>query len=271
MKRLVLLIFFLFFLFSQKASAASITIQNTPSTINESDEFSVDVSLNCSGCSDSYLRGVFYESGTSYFGYTQDNIGSFSNAAGSNCTTFYKIAQSDLVSGSWSGKIKFKPDSGSSYYKGSGEYSFKVGRYTSSCTSPSVWSPEILISIIGPSSTPTNALSATPTVSSAKTSTPTPSPTIISSKITPKPTAKASVKSASIAVKKDATVAGQDNFYRLNITPTVTFGNKKEEIPALKNNPSFLITLSVGGILFIIAAGIFIKKYQSEIWEWINS
>ena len=160
MRKLFFLFFLLLFLSIVSANrvfAATLTISNSPAIIDQSQEFRADVSLSCSGCSDSYLRGVFYPSGTSYFGYTQDNNENWSNAPGSNCTTFFKVAQTDLLSGSWSGTLKFKPDISSPYYNGPGEYSFKVGRYTSSCSSPSVWSQEITIAITGPTPTPTPA------------------------------------------------------------------------------------------------------------------
>lgn len=267
MKRLVPL-FFLYFLLPQNIFAATLSIQNTPSSVNQSDEFSVDVSLGCSGCADSYLRGVFYDSGTSYFGYTQDNSGNFSNAPGSNCTTFFKIAQSDLVSGSWSGKIKFKPDSSSAYFKGSGEYSFKVGRYTSSCSSPSVWSQEVVIDIVGPTSTPTSAPSATPNFSPTKTPTPYLS---TASTLTPKTISKA-VKSASTVARKDSTASGKNTSNISSPSPTV----KKQSLVAGESDSNkdrliLTIVLFSGAILFIIAAGILIKKYRSEITQWINS
>src|SRR3990167_10290396 len=108
---LLILLFFL----PSKSHATTLSIENLPSSIDESEEFEVQLTLSCSGSSDSYLRGVFYPSGTSYFCYTQDNSGNWSNSPGSACTTFYKVLQTDLVNGSWSGTLKFKPDKDSSY------------------------------------------------------------------------------------------------------------------------------------------------------------
>ncbi len=172
---LCLEIFFIF-LFSFPVFAAALSISNVPSTIDQSQEFEVDVSLSCSGCDDSYLRGVFYPSGTSYFGYTQDNSGSWSNASGSNCTTFLKVAQSDLQAGTWNGKVRVKLDTNNAYYKGPGGYFFKVGRYTSSCGSP-VWSSETTISVTGPTPTPLPTATLIPTSIPANTPTPTKTPT----------------------------------------------------------------------------------------------
>ncbi len=175
------------FLFPQKAlSASSMTISGMPSIIDQSQEFMISLFLSCSGCSDSYIRGVFYPSGTSYFGYTQDNNGSWSNSPGSGCTSYYKVAQTDLISGSWSGTLKFKPDKDSVFYNGPGEYTFKLGRYTASCGSPSLWSNETTIALTGPTPTPTSS-PATSTVTPVPTSTvvPTKTPTL-----SPTPTLK---------------------------------------------------------------------------------
>lgn len=164
--------FIIFLSFYGVSQAASVSM-TAPSTIDQTQEMSVNVSLSCSGCSDSYLRGVFYPSGTNYFGFTQDNSGSWSNQSGSNCTTFFKVAKEDLQSGNWSGAIKVKIDSDNSYYSGPGNYYFKVGRYTASCSSPT-WSSEASIVVLGPSPTPTH--SPTPTNAPTPTKTPTPVP-----------------------------------------------------------------------------------------------
>src|SRR5258708_1097571 len=145
---LYFLVFFSFLFFTSQVFAVSLSITIFPSIIVQTQVFGVNVSLSCSGCSDSYLRGVFYPSATSYFGYTQDNRGSWSNASGSSCTTFFKVAQSDLQAGTWSGTLKVKIDTDNSYYTGPGEYLFKVGRYPSSCGSPT-WSSEITIAVNG--------------------------------------------------------------------------------------------------------------------------
>ncbi len=146
-------------------AAQSLTASDVPKTLDEKSEMQVTVSLNCAGCADSYLRGVFYPSGTSYFGYTQDNTGKWSNAPGSGCKEYYAVLSTDLgKEGTWSGSIKVKPDTESSTYTGPGEYLFKVGRYPGGCGSPSSggWSNESIVAITGPTHTPTPAPSATP-------------------------------------------------------------------------------------------------------------
>lgn len=196
MKALGFLIAFIsfLFLFTQSVFAvAQLFTDNIPLTIDQLQEFEVDINFSCPGCGDSYLRGVFYPSGNSYFGYTQDNAGNWINAPGEDCIAYFKIAKVDLTpEGSWSGKLKFKPDTNNSNYSGPSEYLFKVGRYTPSCNSSSlIWSTEVTVAITGPTPTPTPTATPanTPTPTSAPTSTPTNTP--IPTK-TPTPTLKPS-------------------------------------------------------------------------------
>lgn len=205
------------------ASAQSLVVGKLPLDVDQSEESEVDVTFSCPNCtSDSFLRGVFYSGGTGYFGYTQDNSGNWSNASGGNCTTYYKIAQTELSKeGTWSGKLKVKPDIKSPYYAGPGEYLFKIGRYTPSCNSPSVWSTEATIAITGPTPTPTLTPTPTPTDTPVPTATPKPTPTPAKlptpAKIsTPTPTAsiKATVTQAqeptiTLSLSKEASGAGE--------------------------------------------------------------
>ena len=196
----VIFCIFSFFPLFSIIAATTISFSNAPKTIDQLQEFEIDVSLLCSGCtSDSYLRGVFYPSGTSYFGYTQNNSGTWINAPGGSCTEYFKIASTDLKDGSWSGRLKLKPDIPSPYYNSPGDYLFKVSRYTNSCGT--TWSTETTITITGPTNTPTltptNAPTYTPTntptntpmniptstLKSANTSTPKPTDKIIQSQI----------------------------------------------------------------------------------------
>jgi len=182
--------FFLFLPFSVCA-VISISIQNAPTTLEQSEEKSIDILFSCPGCSsDSYLRGVFYPSGTKYFGYTKNNDGSWINASGSNCTQYFKLTSSDFSEGSWSGQLKVKIDTASEYYSGPGEYAFKIGRYTSSCGS--TWSDEKVISVSGPSVTPSPSPTSSPTITPTNAPTPTRTPTPT---VTPKKTPTVTVKS----------------------------------------------------------------------------
>ncbi len=165
------------FLTGRVFAATSLSVSNLPTTIDQAQELEVDVNLSCSSCtSDSYLRSVFYPSGTSYFGYTQNKTGEWINAPGANCTQYYQILNTELVEGTWSGKLKSKPDIANAFYNGPGEYLFKVGRYTPSCSSPT-WSSEGIITITGPTPTPTPTPTSLPTSTPVPTNTPNPTAT----------------------------------------------------------------------------------------------
>ncbi len=153
------------------AASMSLSVSGIPPVIDQFQEFEVGVTLLCGSCADSYLRPVLYPSGTKYFGYAKNNSGTWTNVPGGSCTEYFRIDSDEFVEGSWSGKLNVKADVESPYYDGPGEYFFKIGRYTASCGSPSLWSSETSIAITGPS--PTN----TPTPTTGVTSTPTPVPT----------------------------------------------------------------------------------------------
>jgi hypothetical protein len=251
-KNLFCLIFFSFFIFPKLVFATTqVSIFDVPSNINESSEFNVSVSLLCSGCTtDSYLRGVLYPSGSSYFGYTKDNNGNWSNLSGSSCTSYFKIAASDLIEGSWSGKLTFKPDTENGYYNGSGEYLFKLGRYTPSCGSPT-WSGESTISIIGPTKTPTPAPTSTPTNTQAPTKTPT--PTI---SLTP------SSKSISITTTTlGELVLGETSSKTPTPTVVKTLGVKNN------TNTTVAIFLVIGSIFLIICVILWFLIYEKKTFK----
>jgi len=233
-------------------SATSISFINAPATIDQVQEFEVDATLICTGCtSDSYIRGVFYPSGTSYFGYTQNNVGVWINAPGGSCTEYFKIASSDLKEGSWSGKLKVKPDIESSYYASPGEYLFKIGRYTGSCSA--TWSSEKTIAITGPTATPTSTPTPTNVPSSTPTNTPVPASNTVS------PTVKPSITPTSMAtptIEVISTVAA---------SPTgVVLGDQD---PPTSNNKPYIIALlffSIGCALLaavvVVRNNLYLKK-----------
>jgi len=147
------------------AASQTLTVSGVPAVLDEAGETEVTVVYSCPSCTtDFYLRAVFFAAGsTGYFGYEKDNNGTWVSAPGSQCTQYYKVAVSDISpEGTWSGMLAVRADTGSSYYKGPGEYQFKVGRYTPSCSSASVWSPEYTIAVTGPTATPTGEPTNTP-------------------------------------------------------------------------------------------------------------
>jgi hypothetical protein len=258
MRARIVFIAFLFYLSNiNYVFAAQLSVDNLPLTIDQSQDFEIGINFSCSGCSDSYLRGVFYPSGSSYFGYTQDNNGVWSNSPGGNCTTYFKVAKTDLTSeGSWSGKLKFKPDINSSYYSGPGEYLFKIGRYTPSCSSPSVWSQETTIAVTGPTPTPTSSPTAVPTPTQNPTNTPTPTRTPTPSP-TIKPTASPTPTPKTILptdVLGESTQSGEEV-----LTTGIQFPQENtlvaNESKSTTNNSSQKVFIFIG-IVFLVACGI---------------
>ena len=170
-------------LFSPKPASAAmnLTFSDAPSTIDGETSFEVDVSLTSAPANRTYyLRAVFYEEGkTQYFGYTFNHEDNWHKSS-SEHTKFLKITTDETKS--WSGKLKVKADISDSAFKGTGDYSFKIGRYTEG-GSLSWHDNSITITInVQPTSTPT------PTPTSTPTPTPTSTPTPPASTSTPTPT-----------------------------------------------------------------------------------
>jgi len=196
----------------------SLTFSAVPSSIDHNQEVEVPFVFACDGCSDSYFRGVFYKSGSNYFGFTKNNSGDWIGTA-SDKTQYYKLTKDDLVASSGSGKIVVKPDTADPLFDGFGSYMFKVVRYTSG-GNPTYADP-VAITITGPSPTPTNSPSptSTPTNSPHPTVTSTPSPTTkptntLTPKVTPtvKPTEKKTpTPKPTESVSEISTVSGQKN------------------------------------------------------------
>ncbi len=180
-RKTVLLV--LFFLVVTPIHAVGVTVTDVPATLDKDQEFDVTVSLTCSGCSDSYLRGVFSQTESQYFGYTQKNDGSFVNSGGNS--NYFLLTRDQLTNGSWTGKVRVKPDSSDREFTGPGAYSFKVGRASGSGSFS--WSSPVSIQITGavPTQTPTNTPMPTYTQTSTPTATPkstsNPTPTVTSS------------------------------------------------------------------------------------------
>lgn len=243
------------------AATQSLSVTNIPLTIDQSQEFGVGITFSCPGCtSDSYLRGVFYPNGTSYFGYTQDNNNNWNNAAAGSCTTYFKITQTDLSKdGTWSGTLKLKPDKDNSYYNGPGEYLFKVGRYTPSCGSP-LWSTETTIAITGPTPTPTPADTSTPTPTSKPTPTSTP---IVTPTKTPTPTTRISISPTPTNSQSRVSVLGDET----KISPTQVV-NQSTQVASISSNNVMGKIFIVLGIIFLFLCGIVVFwSYKDKIFN----
>ncbi len=126
-------------------SSSSFTISNVPSQIDSTETFntSVNLSLYTKPNTIFYLKGAFAKSGsTNYFGLTK--VGSDWIKNNSSYSKQYSLTTDS--SGYWSGDLEVQPDIMDSGYEGSGDYIFKVGRYTSSGSGPT-WTSEVTIKI----------------------------------------------------------------------------------------------------------------------------
>ncbi len=238
-------------------AVTSISFSDLPTSVDEKEEVGIQTILYCSGCSgDSYIRGVFYPSGSSYFGYTQNNTGSWINASGASCTEYFKIALDDLKEGSWSGVLHIKPDAENSYYNGPGEYLFKLGRYTTSCGSPT-WSSEKTITITGPTPTPT-ALPPTATATCTPSNTPTTTPTS-----TPRPSATVTPTriptQTSVEIKSTASPEISSGTV-LGIVETASSSTEYNDPMFERQKPMILVLLGTGVGLACVAVVLAVWK-----------
>lgn len=127
-------------------STSSFTISDTPLQINYDQSFSVFVNLSLSNNPDTiyYLAGAFkIVDGTRYFGLTKKDSG-WVQYSSANFSNQYKVTTNS--SGTWTGNLEVRPDTTDSDYKGSGDYTFKVARYTQ--TGSQTWSNESNIKIV---------------------------------------------------------------------------------------------------------------------------
>lgn len=131
---------------STSTTTTSFIASDIPSQINSDQSFKVSVflSLPTSPNSIFYLKGAFKKSDSSnYFGITK--VGSSWVKNSSTFSEQYKITTNS--SGNWSGSLEVQADTEDSGFSGTGDYIFKVARYSSSGSGPT-WSNEATIKII---------------------------------------------------------------------------------------------------------------------------
>lgn len=129
---------------STSSTVSTFTISNVPSSIDSTQTFTASVNLELSSYPNTkfYLKGAFAKSGsTNYFGYTKVSGNWVKN--GSTYSDQYEITTDS--NGKWSGNLEIQIDSLDSGYDGTGDYVFKVARYTTSNSLS--WSNEANIKI----------------------------------------------------------------------------------------------------------------------------
>lgn len=196
----VFLIFAFLFLFSTLVSAAKPNVSGVPSTTDVAQSFQVNVTLTIakSAGKNYYLRAAFFQAGTTqYFGYTKNHFDTWYNGTPQplDPRQFKKVTMDAY--NTWSGVVEVKPDAESSYYKGGGNYNFKIGYYTEGGSSISDWSDAVQLAISGssPSPTPTPTPSLSPSLTPSPSPSPSPTPTVSPTpSSSPKPTPQPSPK-----------------------------------------------------------------------------
>lgn len=131
---------------STSPASSLFTISNLPAQINSDQSFSISVNLSLPNNPNTtyYLAGAFkIAGGNRYFGLTKSGS-DWIKYNSENFSNQYKITTNS--SGTWTGNLEIKPDTSDSDYKGSGDYVFKIARYTQAGSQ--TWSNEADIKII---------------------------------------------------------------------------------------------------------------------------
>lgn len=279
----VIFIFILWSWISPVSASLTLNINAAAEKINFNDEVEVDVDLR--GAADDtiyYLRIAFtHPDRPAYFGYTQNNNGSFVKYA-DTYNNFFQLTTNQ--EGSWSGKLRGKVDCEDNDFKGNGNYILKVGRFTASGKSHDWSDNNLTLEIQGASSTPTATPSVPKPSSTPKppTSTPKPAstpkatitPRPVISMVTPTPIPQ---KSAIINIQTKTAPAPSQSEDVLGVSSlllvesskaTESVEKAKDLLPSAKVNYPILASLIFGGLIFCLAAfitGILKTKNRKKI------
>jgi hypothetical protein len=258
---------FLFFIFSSQVFASSINLQNGKSLIgNPDEEYTVDLTLSINAQNNTlyYLRGVFFKPNTNdYCGYTWNGNSWFSGPYSSS-EGWKNFLAVTINNSSWSGTLRAKIDPSDTDCKDSGEYHFKVQRFTATSSSGSFDSQtEQIVQVIIPTPTPTPSPTPEPTNTPTPTKEPTPtkiptptntlvptqkpSPTFLKEKT---PTPK-KITPTALPTKK---VLGESTSINKKLTATPRITQSTKVLNSAGINPG-LFFISLGGV-FLIACGI---------------
>lgn len=183
------------------SASSSFSISGIPLQVNSDQQFSVSVSLSLPNNPNTafYLKGAFKKvDGSNYFGLTKVSGSWIKN--GSTYSNQYPITTDS--SGNWSGNLEVQVDSEDSGFTGSGDYIFKVARYTSTGSGPT-WSNESNIQITALENTDQGSTSSE---NSSSTTTPSSSPKSVQSAKS-KTTSSSQSKSYDRGVYHSASVA----------------------------------------------------------------
>lgn len=253
----------LFLFFHPTIFAASVTVDSIPTSLNEEQEFTVMVNVSGAAANTTnYLRAAFYSetSPTSYFGYTFNHLEAWYNGTPSPIDPHQFLQIQIGPDGTWTGDLKSKADIAASSFKGSGNYYFKIGRYTASATSISDWSQSTPVSISSTAPSPTPTPSPSPSTSQSSSSTKSPSPT---PKATTPPTPAKSPQPSPL--KSPNSVLGERTEEQLLLTSTPEASpveSPNEEGTQNSSKTKIAVMLAGSGIILIGLSVAFFVLYN---------
>ena len=263
MRKTVLLSFCLLSLFivfspSRIVSAAGFTLSSAQTSINVGDEFNVNVNFSISVANGTtyYLRGAFYQTSGNYCGFTW-NGSSWYNGPYTANNGWQQLLAVTINQSSWSGQLKAKIDPSDGNCQVSGNYYFKIQRYTSGGSSSFDDQNSLSLNVTIPTPTPTPTNTPTPAPQPTNIPTPTKGPTATPIKISPSSSIIPSVSSISSQLLGSSSAV-------LGITqePTKSVSN-----PQKTKHQNFLAPLFFGsGGIALASCGIllFLKKKRKN-------
>ncbi len=242
---------FLFYSACSVVASAPIITASPSSALSLDSGFSLSATMSGLSKNATYrLRIALAQSGTTnYFGSTYDG----SNWHDGSITDGNYIAVTTDNSGAWWGDMQGKVDSEDpNFTTGSGSYDLKIGRYTQTGTS-ATWSDPVQVSIaVPPTNTPTPTNS--PTLTQSPTNTPRPTLTIVpTSTSIPTKIIISNILSPTIATSSADILAASDEAIFDVLSPTPA----PSKILQQKKQSSFPWFFTLGGVIFLLACGIF--------------
>lgn len=249
-----------FILFSPRpVFAVSLTLEADKSqiTVDEGYPVNLKLSINVPDGTIYYLRGVFYQGGTTnYCGYTWNGASWFNGPYTTN-NGWQNLLPIEIKNSSWSGQLQAKIDPSDSGCSSSGTYSFKVERFTASGSGSWDSQNEQTLTVIIPTPTPTPNPTPTPTDSPTNT----PVPTSIPTKM---PTLKPTLKVLAQTISSRSAIAS---------TTAMVLGAQTRATPPpvpkkLVQKKSFdvipLLTIGSGMLILICCGILFYRNYRKK-------
>lgn len=248
-------------IFPKNSLAASASLSSNQSQIGQGDEYTVTINLsvNVANGTNYFLRGTFYQTGTTnYCGYTYNGTDWYNGPYTTN-SGWLKLFPITIGNSSWSGTLKAKLDTQDPGCNGSGTYNFKIERFTNSGNGTFDSQNEQSITVVIPTATLTPAPTSTPTPPPAtNTSFPTSIPTTRSSATsTIKPSSIVATIPISLPINPTITSASSE-VLGSSISATPTTITKKEKMKSQQNYSAILFFAS--GTLLLTTCGILVYR-----------